>query len=336
MNVNLFWEHSIKCEFCDTTFDNQETLKQHLRLHSRRKPYKCDDCGAKFSYNSTLEWHKKSHTGELPFKCDECGAQFLQNSMLVWHKRKHRIGENSQNSSLVVNVTNIYPQQSVQSLSTVFSLPNLVNTVNSAPVNALATCSAGTTTTIAAPTHFHLNNMNNPVSTEVVIPQAVTTQPEVAPDMVAGKRKLEVEDGTFRCDVCGTVLFHSSDLKAHVHTKHNVGENNPFHILAKQQQASGQFMLRKKIIIEKPYKCDLCGAGFNTEGHLKTHRQKHMVERPYKCEKCGLTFSDHPTLETHERRHQAERPYKCDRCGAAFFRESHLHRHIKRHTGEFV
>ncbi|XP_063859956.1 zinc finger protein 85-like [Scylla paramamosain] len=335
MNVNLLWEHSIKCEFCDATFDNQETLKQHLRLHSRRKPYKCDDCGAKFSYNSTLEWHKKSHTGELPFKCDECGAQFLQNSMLVWHKRKHRIGENSQNSSLVVNVTNIYPQQSVQSLPTIFSLPNLVNTVNSSTVNVVATCSAGTTTTIAQPTHFPVNDMNHPVSVEGIMPP-MATQPEMAPDMVTGKRKLEAEEGMFRCDVCGTVLFHSSDLKAHMHTKHNVGENNPFHILAKQQQASGQFMLRKKIIIEKPYKCDLCGAGFNTEGHLKTHRQKHMVERPYKCEKCGLTFSDHPTLESHERRHQAERPYKCDRCGAAFFRESHLHRHIKRHTGDFV
>lgn len=335
MNVNLFWEHSVKCEFCDTSFDNQETLKQHLRLHSRRKPYKCDDCGAKFSYNSTLEWHKKSHTGEMPFKCDECGAQFLQDSMLVWHKRKHRVGENSQNSSLVVNVTNIHPQQGIHNLPTIFSLPNLVNTVNSTPVSVMTTSTGGAATTIEVPTPFQMDSMNNPVSVGTVI-HPVTSQPEVLPDMMTGKRKPEMEEGTFRCDICGTLLYNGSDLKAHMDNKHNMGENNPFHILAKQQQANGQFMSRKKIIIEKLFKCDLCGAGFNTEGHLRTHRLKHIVERPYKCEKCGLTFSDHTILESHERRHQTERPYKCDRCGAAFFRESHLQRHIKRHTGEFI
>ncbi|XP_071532486.1 uncharacterized protein [Panulirus ornatus] len=331
MNINLFWEHNVKCEFCEATFDNQDTLKQHLRLHSRRKPYRCDECGAKFSYNSTLEWHKKSHTGEMPFKCDECGAQFLQNSMLVWHKRKHRMGESSQNSSLVVNMANIYHQQGMHNFSNIFSLPNLANTVSTAPVNIAATCSTGPVTTITTPSNLH---MTNSISPQPAIAMA-SPQPCILTDSI-GKRKLEGEEGTFRCDICGTMLLYSSDLKTHMHTKHNMGENNPFHILARQQQANGQFVQRKKIIVEKPYKCDLCGAGFNTDGHLKTHRQKHMVERPYKCEKCGLTFSDHSILESHERRHQAERPYKCDRCGAAFFRETHLQRHIKRHTGELV
>ncbi|XP_042238400.1 zinc finger protein 845-like [Homarus americanus] len=330
MNVNLYWEHSVKCEFCEATFDNQDTLKQHLRLHSRRKPYKCDECGAKFSYNSTLEWHKKSHTGEMPFKCDECGAQFLQNSMLVWHKRKHRMGESSQNSALVVNMANIYHQQNVPTFPNFFSLPSLVNTANTVPANVVATCSTGPISSIAAPSHLHLTNCLSPqplVATN-------SSQQEMQTD-ATGKRKLEIEEGTFRCDICGTVLLHSSDLRAHMHTKHNMGENNPFHILARQQQVNGEF-IRKKIIVEKPYKCDLCGAGFNTEGHLKSHRQKHIVERPYKCEKCCLTFSDKSILESHERRHQAERPHKCDRCGAAFFRETHLQRHIKRHTGELV
>lgn len=331
MNVNMFWEHGVKCEFCETTFDHQDALKLHLRLHSRRKPYKCEDCGAKFSYNSTLEWHKKSHTGEMPFKCDECGAQFLQNSMLVWHKRKHRMGESSQNSAVVVNMANIYQQQTVHNFTNIFNVPNLMNTVNATPVNVVATCAQGATTSVAAPSNHHLPNSISAQPSTVIAP---LSQPTLLADS-SGKRKLE-EGGTFRCDICGTTLHYSSDLKVHMQTKHNMGENNPFYILARQQQADGQFISRKKIIVEKPFKCDLCGAGFNTEGHLKSHRQKHMVERPFRCEKCGLTFSDQSILESHERRHQAERPHKCDRCGAAFFRVSHLQRHIKRHTGELV
>lgn len=333
MNVNMFWEHSIKCEFCETTFDHQDALKQHLRLHSRRKPYKCEDCGAKFSYNSTLEWHKKSHTGEMPFKCDECGAQFLQNSMLVWHKRKHRMGESSQNSTVVVNMANTYQQQGMHNIANFFCVSGLMNPVSAAPVNVAASCVPGTTSTatIAPPPNLHITNSLAPQPGTVIAP---SPQPAMLAD-TAGKRKHE-EGSIFHCDICGTTLLYSSDLRTHMHTKHNMGENNPFFILARQQQANGQFIPRKKVIVEKLYKCDLCGAGFNTEGHLKSHRQKHIVERPFKCDKCGLTFCDQPTLESHERRHQAERPYKCDRCGAAFFRATHLQRHIKRHTGEFI
>lgn len=330
MNVNLFWEHNVKCEFCEATFDTQDTLKQHLRLHSRRKPYKCDDCGAKFSYNSTLEWHKKSHTGEMPFKCDECGAQFLQNSMLVWHKRKHRIGESSQSPAIVVNMANIYHQQSVQNFSNMFNLPGLMTATNSVASGtaSLSVCTEASGTNTTPNSHIY-------TSVPTHVNATASSSCGILSDLL-GKRKLDGEEGTFRCDICGSVFMHSASLKSHMQNKHNMGDNNPFHILARQQETSGQIIPRKKIILEKPFKCDLCGAGFNTNGHLKSHRQKHIIDRPYKCEKCGLTFSDKSILESHERRHQAERPYKCDRCGAAFFRESHLQRHLKRHTGELV
>ncbi|KAK3878893.1 hypothetical protein Pcinc_016522 [Petrolisthes cinctipes] len=339
MNVNM-WEQNLKCEFCDVTFDDQDALKKHLRLHSRRKPYKCDDCGAKFSYNSTLEWHKKSHTGELPFKCDECRAQFPQSSMLVWHKRKHRMGEqSSQGSPMIINMSNICHQQEMHNIPTLFSLPNVVNHQGTAiPISVVATCSTETTGTLSTPTTLHhMSCTVSPPQQQQHTVSMVTTQPGVTGEIsTSGKWKVEGEEGMFRCDFCGAVLLHSADLRTHVHTKHNMGDNNPFHILAKQQQANGQFLLRKKIIVEKPFKCNLCGVGFNKEGHLKTHRQKHFVDMPFKCDRCGMSFCDAVVLESHARRHQVERPFKCDRCGAAFFRESHLQRHIKRHTGEHV
>lgn len=335
MNVNLFWDTNIKCEFCEATFNSQDSLKQHLRLHSRRKPYKCDECDARFSYNSTLEWHKKSHTGEMPFKCDECNAQFTQNSMLIWHKRKHRLIETSQNPGVVVNMANLYHQQNLQNFSNVFSVSSVV-TASATPVSntlTLPVCMNEPVTDVAQmDVQMNLPGSSEPVHSDL----ATSSSPSGILVDVLEKQKVSKEEGVFRCDICCTTFVYSTDLKGHMETKHNMGENNPYHILARQQQANGFMSNKRKIIQEKPFKCDLCYAGFNTEGHLKSHRQKHVVGRPYKCSKCGLTFSDKSILESHERRHQAERPFKCDRCGAAFFRQSHLQKHIKRHTGELV
>ncbi|XP_068205897.1 zinc finger protein 676-like [Palaemon carinicauda] len=334
MNANLFWDANIKCEFCEATFNSQDSLKQHLRLHSRRKPYKCDECGARFSYNSTLDWHRKSHSGEMPFKCDECNAQFTQNSMLIWHKRKHRMIETSQNPGVVVNMANLYHQQNLQNFSNMFSVSSVM-TASATPVAniTLPVCMSEPVSDVGQmDVQMNISCTSEPLHSDLAVSSSSLG---ILAD-VHEKRKVSKEEGVFRCDICCTTFAYSTDLKGHVETKHNMGENNPYHILARQQQASGFISNKRKIIQEKLFKCDLCYAGFNTEGHLKSHRQKHVVGRPYKCSKCGLTFSDKSILESHERRHQAERPFKCDRCGAAFFRQSHLQKHIKRHTGDFV
>ncbi|KAK7085627.1 hypothetical protein SK128_007775, partial [Halocaridina rubra] len=334
MNNNLFWESNLTCDFCDTSFNSQDSLMQHVRLHSRRKPYKCDECDAKFSYNSTLEWHRKCHSGVMPFKCEECGAQFIQNSMLVWHKRKHNSVETSPSQAVVVNMADIYPQ-GLQAFPNVFSVPDVIGTTASSLPSTVpvSVCSEEPVRDISVQPDPQMNAC-------LLVP--VTSQPSTAATSsssgilfnLLGKRKPESYQGTFRCDICCNVFSHSADLRSHMVTKHNMGENNPFYLLAKQQHSDGTIISKRKIIIAKPFKCDLCFAGFNTEGHLKSHRQKHTLERPYKCMKCGLSYSDKSILESHERRHQADRPYKCDQCGAAFFRESHLLKHIKRHTGE--
>lgn len=305
---------SLNCEYCKASFTDADSLQQHLKLHSRRKPYKCDDCEAKFSYNSTLEWHKKSHMGELPYKCNECGAQFKQSSILVWHKRKHRVVETSHTNTsqtVAVNVANIYhSQQNYNHDSSVLCAPRIVNAISSSLNNSLhSTC-------------------DSTPAVSNIIPGSSTEISEIVVDNL-GKRKYEDED-RFQCDACGQVFQQSGDLRTHVQTKHNMGKNNPYYILARQHQHTGQF------ITEKPFKCDLCMAGFKTEGHLRTHRQKHITGRPFKCSKCALSFSDKLTLESHERRHQSDRPYNCNHCGATFYRETHLQRHIKRHTGELV
>ena len=35
---------------------------------------------------------------------------------------------------------------------------------------------------------------------------------------------------------------------------------------------------------DKPYKCDVCGKGFNGNGSLQNHIRTHTGDKPYKCD----------------------------------------------------
>jgi KRAB domain-containing zinc finger protein len=47
---------------------------------------------------------------------------------------------------------------------------------------------------------------------------------------------------------------------------------------------------------DKPYKCDLCGKGFNKKFNLKEHISTHTDDKP---DKCGKGFTENSTLKRH-------------------------------------
>lgn len=107
-----------RCNICEKVFNNSVSLKQHMIVHSNKKPFHCKACGKSFKRSSTLSthmlihsdtrpfgchfcgkrFHQKSdmkkhtyiHTGEKPHKCRFCGKSFSQSSNLITHCRKHK------------------------------------------------------------------------------------------------------------------------------------------------------------------------------------------------------------------------------------------------------
>jgi DNA-directed RNA polymerase subunit RPC12/RpoP len=50
---------------------------------------------------------------------------------------------------------------------------------------------------------------------------------------------------------------------------------------------------------QNQYKCEACGATFNSEAELERHNR--TAHSQYKCEACGATFSSESELEAHNR-----------------------------------
>uniref|UniRef100_A0A8C7XXF0 C2H2-type domain-containing protein n=1 Tax=Oryzias sinensis TaxID=183150 RepID=A0A8C7XXF0_9TELE len=82
---------------------------------------------------------------------------------------------------------------------------------------------------------------------------------------------------------------------------------------------------------EKPYKCEICGNGFNRRYNLDLHQRVHTGEKPYKCSVCAKSFSSCVNLKKHQRVHTGEKPYTCKDCGKEFADSSAFKNH-QRHS----
>ena len=78
---------------CGKVFDRTSRLRNHLRWHTRERPFVCTwlFCGKQFTRSNELQRHLRTHTGEKPFVCPECSKRFKRNDYLRIHiKTQHQ------------------------------------------------------------------------------------------------------------------------------------------------------------------------------------------------------------------------------------------------------
>ena len=82
-------EKSHKCTQCDFATVWASRLKTHLKSHSGEKSHKCKQCRYAFIEASGLRRHLKTHTGEKSHKCNQCGYASIEAGKLRRHLKTH-------------------------------------------------------------------------------------------------------------------------------------------------------------------------------------------------------------------------------------------------------
>ncbi len=79
----------ISCEICPETFFDKRSMKRHLQIHTRAKPYSCELCSKNFTGNRSLAAHQRIHTREKPYACELCPQMFAESGNLKCHLQIH-------------------------------------------------------------------------------------------------------------------------------------------------------------------------------------------------------------------------------------------------------
>lgn len=77
------------CEVCGKSFKQKGTLKTHMIVHQKERPFGCGYCKKRFKLKSHLKEHERIHTGEKPFSCPVCRMCFTRSNPMKIHLRNH-------------------------------------------------------------------------------------------------------------------------------------------------------------------------------------------------------------------------------------------------------
>ncbi|KAJ8392952.1 hypothetical protein AAFF_G00071560 [Aldrovandia affinis] len=325
-----------ECPECDKVFKKPASLQTHMRTHSGEARYLCVDCGHGFTTEMTLIIHRKSHTAEPLHRCQFCAKTFTNMTKFLYHRRTHTARAPLAPITMVSALPQRLPLSHLSILqrarereeASLREREVAAETVVAAFAPAAqpraelhdAPCEASTMEVgmalaggeengidVMEPVPDHHQETQSSGATLAVDGSPTPPSPVAMElDPTAGSTPPAPRaPAPFPCPSCSKAFPSQLCLVRHRRTVH---------------------------VMERRFKCGVCGKPFKKQIHVRNHLRVHTGERPFQCSDCGKTFSSLANLSRHGLTHSGLRPYRCDVCLKAFTQSSNLRQHRLLHA----
>ena len=292
---------STKCNSCDSTFEDKDSLKSHTEsVHKRKKPYKnniwshfeiltddpshviCFKCKCKLSKSSikALKKHlttNKHNKSKLAVHVESSLQDVVNNSVSIFESDeiseasfKNHVNEEHGNNYTLEMEESLLKYKCSDCTEAFFSKTNLENHIEISHDNS-----------IVETIHEHQDEKKKP----------------------------------FKCTSCDSTFEDKDSLKIHTESIHEGEKPFKCSLCNKSFSLKGNLKMHINIVHEgiKPHNCSKCDKSFSLSSQLIRHVDivhGNEKKKPLKCTSCDSTFEETDSLKEHKESVHGERNNK--------------------------
>lgn len=305
------------CKDCAKIFKSRDTLRHHVVIHQKIKPFNCEQCPKTFPQKWQLNKHSKTHNVKS-YKCQQCDYTSYRNHNIDLHvSRVHE-----QARTFVCT-------KCEKSFKCNRDLKMHMSTHSKEKPYECQYCGKK-----QASKGYHLEHVKCHGSKDYSCQECSKSFP------TRSRLQLHLKihkPKHFRCEQCDEAFVTKQGLKNHCITHTGEKSFECEHCGKILARASALIRHRKLVHSQhRPYVCGVCSQGFTEPKLLTNHERIHTGEKPFRCSECDTSFRLRTSLSRHLLTHTGVKPFVCPHCNFAFSLQSNLARHIRLHETQFT
>uniref|UniRef100_A0ABM5FGL4 Uncharacterized protein isoform X2 n=1 Tax=Pogona vitticeps TaxID=103695 RepID=A0ABM5FGL4_9SAUR len=346
-----------RCTECGYKSNWLSVLVNHMRVHTKERPYTCQGCKKNFRYSSSLRKHQKYVCSQDWLAAGDSLAEQTygdgEASRRITSSLQEDINPETSSRGPTVEPTELLSKKTHPCSKCEYRAESLTDLIKHLRIHIgeksykCHTCGK----VFRSPSSFAKHWQTHKDTSSHLVPNSSsfdTATPAVAECDVTLSDDEELINVLAKKSAGKSGRPAAPKGKVSKTKAHQMVQQRKRRATETLKNAEGSKKSRYDTL-EKKHKCPDCPHRAYYLSDLLRHQRVHTREKPYKCPDCGKSFTQKSAVTNHQKtcqiqgnkkpeekikKHNGKKKYTCSRCGHKTYKLSTLLVHLRTHLGE--